>query len=555
MHCHSDYPATHVHTDANLQIFYEPSNKGVPKHIIYDSLTHLILIILSGFCNFALYFLRSSVRRCSIPSCKTSLMSDIPIQRQDTPRAYPPLWASILPIIFLLVTLVILISCKGAEAINDWSPAVLLSAALLSLILALPRIDGGWRRVGAGLRESATQILPAVPILIFISILSTTWMLGGIVPTFIHYGLNVLNARMFLASVCAVSACISVMTGSSWTTIATIGVAFMGIGEVMGYSDPWIAGAVISGAYFGDKVSPLSDTTVVASSSCGVDLFTHIRFLMFTAIPSLTIALIVFTVRGLTLDTSAAMTADNGILHQLHETFFITPWVLVVPAITLTLIILKVKTFITLAISSALGVIAMIIFQPQLPFNLEFFKEVWSGAVFDTPDAGFNDLVSTGGVLGMLPTIALVLSAMTFGGVMIGTGMLTTLSEAITRRISHRNGLLGATIGSGLLLNGFTADQYLSIIIGANTYNTSYAKLGLQPKVLSRTLEDSISVTSVLIPWNSCGLTQSAVLGVPTLVYFPYCIFNWLSPLMSFVVTSGLLRIHSRVFSLFRKIA
>lgn len=482
-------------------------------------------------------------------------MSEIPITRQDSRLVYPPLWASIIPIIFLLITLVVLISLRGAEAINDWSPAVLLSAAAISMLLALPHINGGWRRIAAGLRESATQILPAVPILIFIAILSTTWMLGGIVPTFIHYGLNVLNASLFLASVCAVSACISVMTGSSWTTIATIGVAFMGIGEVMGYSEPWIAGAVISGAYFGDKVSPLSDTTVVASSSCGVDLFTHIRFLMLTAIPSLAIALTVFTIHGLTLDTTTAMTSDSGILHQLHDTFHITPWVLLVPAITLILIILKVKTFITLAISSVLGVLAMSIFQPQLPLNLEFLRQVWSGAVFDTPDAGFNDLVSTGGVLGMLPTISLVLSAMTFGGVMIGTGMLATLSEAITRRITHRNGLLGATIGSGLLLNGFTADQYLSIIIGANTYNSSYAKLGLEPKVLSRTLEDSISVTSVLIPWNSCGLTQSAVLGVPTLVYFPYCIFNWLSPMMSFAVTSGLLRIRSRMLAHFRKIA
>lgn len=493
-----------------------------------------------------------SVRAISFSGEKTILMSD---NTKEFIPVNPPFRVSVLPIAFLLTTLVALIATKGAEAINDWSPVVLLSAAALSLILALPRINGGWRRIAAGLRESAVQILPAVPILLFIAILSTTWMLGGIVPTFIHYGLNLLNARLFLASVCAVSACISVMTGSSWTTIATIGVAFMGIGEVMGYSEPWIAGAVISGAYFGDKVSPLSDTTVVASSSCGVDLFTHIRFLMHTAIPSLTIALIVFLIRGITLDTSSAMSADSGILLQLHETFRITPWVLVVPAITLILIVLKVKTFVTLAISSALGVAAMVAFQPQLPLNTEFVREVWSGAVFDTPDAGFNDLVSTGGVLGMLPTIALVLSAMTFGGVMIGTGMLASLSETITRRISHRNGLLGATIGSGLMLNGFTADQYLSIIIGANTYNSSYAKLGLEPKVLSRTLEDSISVTSVLIPWNSCGLTQSAVLGVPTLVYFPYCIFNWLSPLMSFAVTSGLLRIRKRMLSRLRKLA
>ncbi len=475
-------------------------------------------------------------------------------QNQIKPEiAEPPFKLAVMPIAFLLVTLICLIAFKGADAINTWSPYVLLSAATLALVLSAKYLKGKMSGLAWGVRSSATQILPAVPILLFIAILSTTWMLGGIVPTFIHYGLQYLNAKAFLVTVCAVSGCISVLTGSSWTTIATIGVAFMGIGQVMGYSDPWIAGAVISGAYFGDKVSPLSDTTVVASSSCGVDLFTHIRYLLLTAGPSMGIALLVFLIEGLVHNPTMVGEQHSQMLDVLHITFNITPWVLIVPAITLLLIALKLNTMITLAISSALGVVAMLIFQPQIPLDAEYIKAVWSGAVFNTSDQGFNDLVSTSGVLGMLPTIYLVLSAMLFGGAMIGTGMLRAISTAITRKLKGVKGIIGATIGSGLMLNGFTADQYLSIIIGANMYKEVYARTGLEARKLSRTLEDSISVTSVLIPWNSCGLTQSAVLGVSTIAYFPYCVFNYLSPVMSFVMSTGILKVRRGVIARFRK--
>lgn len=467
---------------------------------------------------------------------------------QNNPKiAAPSLVLSVLPIVFLLVTLIFLIIIKGIDAINVWSPYVLLSASALSVALSVKYLKGHLKGLAWGLRNSASQILPAVPILLFIAVLSTTWMLGGIVPTFIHYGLQYLNPTVFLVTVCAVSSCISVLTGSSWTTIATIGVAFMGIGEIMGYSDAWIAGAVISGAYFGDKVSPLSDTTVVASSSCGVDLFTHIRYLLLTAGPSMAIAMIVFLIEGFVHQPGDVAGQHSHMLDVLHATFNITPWVLIVPAITLLLIALKLKTMVTLAISSALGLAAMLIFQPQIPFDAQYLRSIWSGAIFNTSDSGFNDLVSTSGVLGMLPTIYLVLSAMIFGGVMIGTGMLRSISTAITSKLHGVKGIIGTTIGSGLMLNGFTADQYLSIIIGANMYKDVYARTGLEAKKLSRTLEDSISVTSVLIPWNSCGLTQSAVLGVSTLTYLPYCVFNYLSPVMSFVMSTGILKLSRKV--------
>lgn len=465
----------------------------------------------------------------------------------------PKFGYSIIPIIFLLLTLVGLIAIEGASSISDLGPYVLLSSAAICVALSIGHIRKNPRKFKEGLKLSARQILPAIPILVFIALLSTTWMLGGIVPTFIHYGLQFLNPTFFLVTVCGVCACISVLTGSSWTTIATIGVAFMGIGEIMGYSAAWIAGAVISGAYFGDKVSPLSDTTVVASSCCGVDLFTHIRFLLLTAGPSMAIAFGVFLGEGIFRDTASIAQDSSGMMDSLHATFVVTPWVLAVPVVTVAMIAMRVNTVLTLAVSAVLGGVAMMIFQPQMSMNEGFLRSLWSGAEFTTEDEGFNSLVSTSGMLGMLPTIFLVLSAMVFGGCMIGTGMLRSISTTISSRLKSRGGVVGVSIGSGLLLNGFTADQYLSLIIGANMYKNLYERIGLPAKMLSRSLEDSISVTSVLIPWNSCGLTQSAVLGVSTLTYLPYCVFNYVSPLMSLLMSSGVLALRKRVIHRFRR--
>lgn len=467
--------------------------------------------------------------------------------------ASPSLVRSIMPVGMLLLSLLALIIWKGADSISGLSPFILLGCSVLCLVLSVPYLKGYHKGLRWGMRRSAAQILPALPILIFIAVLSTTWMTGGIVPTFIHYGLQLLNPTLFLVSVCIVCGCISVMTGSSWTTVATIGVGFMGIGEVLGFSPGWIAGAVISGAYFGDKVSPLSDTTVVASSSCGVDLFTHIRYLLYTAGPSMGIAVTVFLVVGIFNVSSGNAAGDAAMLESLHSSFNVTPWVLVVPVLTLVMIGLRVNTVLTLAISALLGSVAMWLTQPGDIFTREYLLSLWSGAEFNTPDHSFNELVSTSGILGMLPTIALVTSAMVFGGVMIGTGMLHTLSSAITRRLTGRKGVIGSTIGSGLLLNAFTADQYLSLIIGANMYKDVYSRLGIERRVLSRSLEDSISVTSVLIPWNSCGLTQSAVLNISTLSYAPYCIFNYLSPVMSYIISTRMIKGATRIRKIFRR--
>ena len=434
----------------------------------------------------------------------------------------PSLIISALPVVTLLALLVGVVAFVGADAISDLSPWALLASATLAICLSAFSGTLCRRGLTVGFRRSARQILPAVPMLVFIAMVSTTWMLSG---------------------VCAVNA---VLTGSSWSTIATIGVAFMGIGTVMGFHPGWVAGAIISGAYFGDKVSPLSDTTVVASSACGVDLFDHIRYLMLTAIPAMGLALLTFFIAGLCINASPAESAGD-MIGLINETFTITPWTLVIPAITLTLIALRVPTLITLFISSMLGLAGIFIFQPGITAMLSegtSFADyadmtlhlLWTETAFNTGHETFDSLVATGGITGMLSTIALVLCAMTFGTAMIGTGMLGVLTHKITARLKSRSAIVGTTVGGGLFINSCTADQYLSLIIGGNMFRNVYRRFGLESRLLSRTLEDSVSVTSVLIPWNSCGVTQSTVLGVSTLTYLPFCVFNYLSPIMSLVM-------------------
>ncbi|MDE6331804.1 MAG: sodium:proton antiporter, partial [Muribaculaceae bacterium] len=312
-----------------------------------------------------------------------------------------------------------------------------------------------------------------------------------------------------------------------------------------------------SGAYFGDKMSPLSDTTVIAASSGGVDLFEHIRYMMLTSGPAMLISLGVFITAGFFTDTQAGGNSAGDIVAGLERTFELSPWVLLIPAVTGILIAFRIPTLYTLAASSLLGLTGIFVFQPQVVEMLgatggsvlsyiEMISNVLlSETQLSTGNQALDALVGTGGVAGMLPTIFLVVCAMIFGGVMMGTGMLQSISEAFTRMIRSRSGLVGTTAASGIMLNACTADQYLSIIVGSNMYKPVYQKFNLEPRLLSRTVEDSTSVTSVLIPWNSCGVTQSTVLGVATLVYLPYCVFNYLSPVMSMVMALTGWRIRS----------
>lgn len=453
----------------------------------------------------------------------------------------PSLALSLIPVGTLLTAIVSVIITQGSEAALSVSHYILFGAAVLAAILALVFTGRTCKQLLQGLIKSAKQTMPAIPVLLSIATVSASWMMSGVVPTLIVYGLEILNPMLFLFLTCSICAIVSVLSGTSWTTIATIGVAFIGIGSVMGYEPGWIAGAIISGAYFGDKVSPLSDSTVLASTSCGVEMFTHIKYMMITTVPSMTISLLVFLAYGL-FSSPQPLIEQHDIIVHLQSTFNISPWPMLIPLITCTLIIFRVKPLMTLIISTSLGIIGMFIFQPQIVASIDnngflaVIKVLFTSTSIDTGDEMLNSLVATGGMEGMMPTIYLVLCAMTFGGMLLGSGMIAAITKAFTRRLHSIRSIVTTTVGSGLFFNACTGDQYLSIILGGNVYKKLYRDNGLETRLLSRTLEDSVSVTSVLIPWNSCGVTQATVLGVATLTYLPYCIFNYLSPIMSIIV-------------------
>ena len=341
------------------------------------------------------------------------------------------------------------------------------------------------------------------------------------------------------------------MTGSSWTTIATIGVALVGIGTAQGYEPGWIAGAIISGAYFGDKVSPLSDTTVLASSSAGTPLFTHIRFMMVTTVPSFVISLVVFLIVSL-LHESPDARQTAGFTDDLINTFNISPWLLFVPVLTGLLIARKVPAIITLFSASVIAGIFALIFQPHIlaevagvSDSLSFvegfkglFKTYYSATAIETGNADLNSLISTRGMTGMLNTVFLIIAASTFGGVLVGSGMLQSLTDALVSFVKRRVTMVTATVGTGIFANMITGDQYLSILLTSSLYKKLYQERGYESKLLSRSVEDSATVVSVLVPWNSCGMTQATVLKVSTMTYLPYCLFNLISPLMSIFIAA-----------------
>ena len=332
------------------------------------------------------------------------------------------------------------------------------------------------------------------------------------------------------------------MTGSSWTTIATIGVALMGIGKTQGFDEGWIAGAIISGAYFGDKISPLSDTTVLASSVCHVNLFTHIRSMMITTIPSFTIALLIFFIAGWShtaTDTGHLIACQEAIMGR----YDISPWLLIVPASTAIMIVKKLPALVTMFASTLMGVVFALIFQADVVAEIadgDMFRgamqAVYGGTTINTSNTMLDELVATRGMEGMLSTVWLILCAMCFGATMTAGGMTAGITRLFTRFARGRISTVSSTVATGLMLNTTVADQYMGILLSGNVFREIYDKNGLERRLLSRATEDSVTVTSALIPWNSCGMTQSTVLGVATLTYLPYCFFNLLSPLMSIII-------------------
>lgn len=472
-------------------------------------------------------------------------------------RGGQPSWGmSLIPFIVLIAALATVIVIFGTAALDGASQVALLFASGVVVAISMVFYRIPWKDFEDSILDNIHAVGTSILILLLIGAVSGSWMISGVVPTMIYYGMKVIFPEIFLFATCAICALIAVMTGSSWTTIATVGVALVGIGTAQGYEPGWIAGAIISGAYFGDKVSPLSDTTVLASSSAGTPLFTHIRYMMVTTVPSFAITLIVFLVVSLMHDVpSAAHAAD--ISDDLKNTFNISPWLLLVPVITALLIIRKVSAIVTLFIAALIAGITALLFQPHiigavasgltpdpsagLPFTDGFkglFITYYGPTAIDTGNTALNDLISTRGMTGMLNTVFLIIAAGTFGGTLVGSGMLKSLTGMLTRFISRRVSIVASTVGTGVFANMITGDQYLSIILTSNLYKKLYEERGYESRLLSRSVEDSSTVVSVLIPWNSCGMTQATVLKVPTLEYLPYCLFNLISPLMSIIIAA-----------------
>ena len=455
------------------------------------------------------------------------------------------MWLALVPIAVLVAMLAFVINAFGADAIEGGSQIALLVASSVAALLSVTICRCKWNTLETAIVDNIRTSASAIIILLLIGAIAGTWMLSGVVPTLMYYGLQIIHPSIFLAVACVICAVVAIVTGSSWTTIATIGVALMGIGEAQGYSEGWVAGAIISGAYFGDKMSALSDTTVLASSTVRVPLFEHIKYMSITTIPSFAIALIVFLVVSL-LHSADVSVQVEVLSHSLKDTFNISAWLLLVPAITMVLIAKRLPALVTLFLSVVMACVAMVVAQPEIISTIagdgDFatFRALMTicstSTSIDSGNATINELIATSGMQGMLNTIWLVLCAMCFGGVMAGSGMLSALTQLFARFVYRSSSIVASTLATGVFSNLLTADQYISIIITGNTFRELYEKRGLEGRLLSRSVEDTATVTSVLVPWNSCGMTQSTVLGVATITYLPYCLFNLISPLMSLLV-------------------
>ena len=465
-----------------------------------------------------------------------------PIRR----RLPHPLVATI-PLMVLIMLLALVIMLFGSDSLSGGSQIALLMGLLTCLFISMVFYRTPWKAFEQQMTKTLGGIAVTLLILLAVGMLAGSWMVSGVVPTLIYYGVQILSPQFFLIGACVICALVSLLSGSSWTTIATIGVALLGIGDALGVAEAWTAGTIISGAYFGDKMSPLSDTTILASSTTRVDIFTHIRYMMLTTTPAFLITLIIFFVAGLTMSGHADVEVEHY-TKGLASTFNISLWTLLVPVLTAVLIARRLPSLIVLFLSALMAGAMALILQPHLlaqigeggpmPIIRGLAITFYGPTAIETGSDSLNELVATGGMAGMLNTIWLIICAMCFGAVMVASGMIESITRVVISWIKNRLGLVSSTVGSGLFLNIATGDQFISIVLTADMFRHVYERLGYEPRLLSRTCEDSATVTSVLVPWNTCGMTQSTVLGVSTLTYLPYCFFNLLSPLMTILVAA-----------------
>ena len=461
----------------------------------------------------------------------------------------PNLLQALIPIVVLITMIGVNVFYFGDSSLDGANQFVLIISAAIAGIIAIT-LGHTWDSILKSIVKSISSAMPSILILLLIGALAGTWMLSGVVPTLIYYGLKIFHPSIFLFATVIIGGIVSLATGSSWSTVATMGIALIGIGTTLGISPGIVAGAVISGAYFGDKISPLSDTTNLAPAMAGTDLFTHIRYLTITTVPAMSITLVIFLIIGFTYDFNAGTSDINLVLEAIDSKFNVTPWLMLVPALLFYIIIRKMPPLPALLIGSLLGALFAIIFQPELiremglivdPSTQTFFKasyitimqSMFGEMSIVTNHDAVNELLTTAGMQGMLNTIWLILSAMIFGGSMEAAGLLRKITGYLVRGAKSAGSLVTATIGTSIFFNITASDQYIAIVVPGRMFASTYKEHGLKPEVLSRSLEDGGTITSVLVPWNTCGATQSRVLGVPTLEYLPFAFFNLLSPVFS----------------------
>ncbi|WP_295179263.1 Na+/H+ antiporter NhaC [uncultured Christiangramia sp.] len=454
------------------------------------------------------------------------------------------IWEALIPVLILVAMLAFNVFVFGDDALGGSNQFILLLGGAVAAIVGYfnkVKFDTMVDEVAGNIQSTSGAIL----ILLMVGALAGTWLISGIIPTMIYYGLLILNPTIFLAACVVICSVISVATGSSWTTSATVGIALIGIADALGIGLGMTAGAILSGAYFGDKMSPLSDTTNLAPAMAGTDLFTHIKYMALTTVPTITITLIAFIIIGLNLDTSGT-TDTSAILASIEKSFTITPWLFIVPVIVIFLIVKKTSPLIALLVGTLAGAVAALIVQPDIVLAVSGMNELnfisgYKGLMnaitvdtaVETDSETLNDLFASSGMQGMLGTIWLIICAMVFGGIMEAIGALSRISKALLNLFHTTFGLFASTVFSCLALNVTASDQYLAIVVPGKMFAKAYKDKGLAPENLSRSLEDSGTVTSVLIPWNTCGAYHSGVLGVPVLSYAGYAFFNYLSPFMT----------------------
>lgn len=469
-----------------------------------------------------------------------------------------PLGIALMPIIFLIGLLSInVIGVFGDDALSGSNQFILILSAAITSALGIYR-GTKWKDILLGIEKSIGDTAGAIIIILLIGALAGSWMISGIVPAMVYYGLMILSPAIFLPATAIICAMVSLATGSSWSTSATVGIALVGIGQALGMNEAIVAGAVISGAYFGDKLSPMSDTTNLAPAVAGTDLFTHIRYMLYTTLPSFIIALVLFALIGFFNDAVGQIGSGDSIMQELAANFNLNLWLFLVPILVIALIVKKVPAIPALLMGTLLGVLFAILFQKDLLIGLaggsgiaDYYRILMNALTvelsYPASHPVLKELLSSGGMAGMMSTAWLIIAAMIFGGSMEATGFLHRISSALLKLAKGTFSLVATTVGTTAFMNVSAGDQYLALVVPGKMFKEAYEEKGLAPENLSRTLEDSGTVTSVLVPHNTCGAYQSGVLGVDTMAYLPYAFFNYLSPIMTLIYAAFGIKIRKLV--------